>query len=568
MNFKTLFRSGWVWLLLLLFLLLLFVSALTSWYFIPWLQDKLVTTVKEQSKGLYSLQLHGLDASLLGGSISADSLHFTPNYDEWEARAAAAQKDTGQAELPLMLIDLRSRTFKLSGVNFIGILRGKPLDVSRLRLQQPILKITQMREDTTQQDKALHETVQGIAREARIGRIQLEDGALRFRQGKESEVDRFTVKGLHLDVKNLQLDSTSFQAEDRAFYASSIALETGMASYLLPDGTYRLRAGALKANTSDGTLNIGKLEVIPLLKPAAMAGKKGMSVSTMKVDVPEINCSGVDYKAYSRYSHLVAELVNVESPTFSAYMDRKNFPQKGDKPLPHDLVQDLKTLLVVNKIEVKGMHVRYEELAPEAVETGVITFENLYATITNLTNDKNRMSADSPAVVDVKARINGEAPMAVTVRMNLLDQNAFHTLEGSVGPADPATMNPILEPTTFLSVKEGQLHKSDFRLEVYRNRATGHLNARYSNFKVDILTQEEDRRQSLGKKILSKVANKFVIASDNPKQGEELRTGPIEVTRAKNRSVFNYWKDCLVSGFRSAAGIEGFGEDLNDPDRG
>ncbi|EJF07981.1 hypothetical protein [Pontibacter sp. BAB1700] len=128
-------------------------------------------------------------------------------------------------------------------------------------------------------------------------------------------------------------------------------------------------------------------------------------------------------------------------------------------------------------------------------------------------------------------------------------------------------MNPILEPTTFISVKEGSLQKSDFSMELYRNKATGNLNVRYQNFKVDVLTKDDDKRQSFGKKILSKVANKIVITSDNPKQGEELRPGDIQVVRAKSRSVFNFWKDCLVSGFRTAAGIEGIGADLSDPNR-
>jgi hypothetical protein len=537
-------------------------------YLTPLLQKKLETTVQEQTKGIYSLQLHGLDASLLRGRIAADSLHLEPDLEAWERQAAAGKKDSlGRQETPRTLLDLKSGSFAISGVNFMGILRGKPLDATSLRLQKPALIITEMWQDTTQQHEPLHESLQGIAKDLQIKRINFEDGTLRIRQGRKAAADKISLDNFTIEVKDLKLDSASFHQDNRAYYARSMVLESGKAAFLLKDGTYRLQAGALKANTADGTLNIGNLKVIPLLKNAELAKRRGRAVSTLNLEVPEINISGIDYRLHSRYNNLAAKLVVLKEPSLSAYMDKKNFPQKGDKPLPHDFVQELKTGMTLHKLEVQGMHIRYEELAPEASEKGVIRFENMDATITNLTNDKKRMSAKTPAVVEAKASLNGDMPLALTARFDLLDPNAFHTLQGKVGPGNPATLNPILEPTAFMSIKSGKLQQSEVDMQLYRNKASGKLYVRYTDFKVDILSKEEDKRQSLGKKILSKVANKVVIESDNPKEGEELRVGDIQVVRAKHRSVFNYWKDCLMSGFRGAAGVESFGADLENPDR-
>ena len=466
-----------------------------------------------------------------------------------------------------MLYDLQSKSFAVSGVNVIGLLLGKPLKVSALRVQEPLLLITHMLEEATKKSEPLYSTLQGMGRQLQIKHITIEKGRLRVRQGREAKADKFSVENLSLQADDLRLDSASYHHQERAYYTRRLALETGKVDVRLPDGTYRLRSSSLKANTEDGTLHMGRFEVVPLLKNAQLARRKGEAATTVRLLVPEIRFSGVNYPVHSRHNNLVASHVVLQNPSLSAYLDRKNFSQKTTKPLPHDLVQDLKTGFTLAKLEVKGMHIRYEELSPQANETGVITFENLYATATNLTNDGNRMSRRRPAVVEAKASINGKVPLAFTLRLHLLDPNAHHTIRGTVGPADPAILNPILEPTTLISVKEGRLQKSDFTIELNRHRARGNLNVRYQNFKVDILTKDEDTRQSLGKKILSKAANKFVIKSDNPEDGEELRAGEIAVVRAKNRSVFNYWKDCLVSGFRTAAGIEGMGEDLNDPER-
>ncbi len=585
MNVKksTLFRKWWVWAILGLVFLIVLAGIVGSHYMNPWLKSELESRVQEESGGLYTLRVHGLETSLLSGRVSADSLQLIPDFEAWQQRKERSTSDssfvkpdsTANADstpantdkLPRTLIDLSTRDVLLSGINFVGLLRGEPLDLDRLRVQRPQLRITEMRQDTTETHEPLHESVDGIMRELKIKTIEIVDGSLQICKGQEAENNHIELAGLQLNVKGMQLDSVAFQDEERAYYAQGIALETGEANFLLPDGTYRLKATALKANTADGTLNIGNLELVPLLKNAEQARRKGSAATTLRLKLPELNASGVNYKLHSRHNNLAAKLVVLQNPSLSAYMDRKNFSVKGEKPLPHDFVQQLKTGMAIQKIEVKGMHIRYEELAPDATETGIITFENLFATITNVNNDKNRMSAKNPAVVDAKASVNGDAPLAVTIRLNLLDPNGYHTIQGSAGPANPATLNPILEPTTFISVKEGSLQKSDFNIELSRNKATGNLNARYQDFKVDVLTKDEDKRQSLGKKVLSKVANKIVINSDNPKNGDKLRPGTINVVRARNRSVFNYWKDCLVGGFRTAAGIEGIGTDLQDPNR-
>jgi hypothetical protein len=597
----SLFRTWWVWAILGFVFLIVLAGVVGSRYMNPWLKSELESRVQEESQGLYTLRVHGLETSLLGGRVTVDSLQLIPDFELWQQRkhssssdsttksdstksksestadsantakadntgkAASAKAETGK--LPRTLVNLTTKDMVLSGINFVGLLRGEPLDLDRLRVQQPQMRITEMRQDTTDTHEPLHESVDGIMRQLKIKTIEIVDGSFLIRDGQEAKSNRIEVAGLQLNVKGMQLDSVAFRDEERAYYAQGIALETGKASFLLPDGSYRLQVTALKANTADGTLNLGNLELVPLLKNAALARRKGSAATTMRLKLPELNASGVNFKLHSRHNNLAANLVVLQSPSLSAYMDRKNFPVKGEKPLPHDFVQQLKTGMAIQRIEVKGMRIRYEELAPEATETGVITFESLFATITNVNNDKNRMSAKSPAVVDAKASINGDAPLAVTIRLNLLDPNGYHTIQGSAGPANPATLNPILEPTTFISIKEGSLQKSDFKMELTRHKATGNLNARYQNFRVDLLTKDDDKRQSLGKKVLSKVANKVVINSHNPKNGDELRPGTINVVRARNRSVFNYWKDCLVGGFRTAAGIEGVGADLQDPNR-
>ncbi|NDK54373.1 AsmA family protein [Pontibacter fetidus] len=568
MNFRSLLRKWWAWAIVVLLLLFGITIVLTKRYFTPWLKDKLETTVHAQTKGLYTLKLYGFSTSLPGARIAADSVHFIPDFTVWEKHDKAAKKGTPQKDkVPRTLLDLRTNELVISGVNFLEILQGKPLDVRLLKVQQPVLQVTEIRPDTTQQQEPLHKMLQGIAKNLHINRIQLQNGTIRIKEGRKAKTDKIYAANFTIEVEDLRLDSASFYDRNRAYYAKNLALESGEVGYSLPDGTYKLQAGAVKANTADGTLNIGDFKVLPLLKYSEMARREGKAISRIKLTVPEINVSGVNYSTHSRYSNLAAKRVVIKNPSLSAYMDKKNYVQRGEKPLPHDLVQQLKTGLTIARLNVQNMQVRYEELVPEATQTGKLTIENIQASIRNISNDKNLMSGKTPAVAHVRGSINGTAPIKATIRLNLLDPGGYHTLKGSVGPANAATLNPILEPTAFISIKEGRIQKSDFSIELNRTKATGNLNLYYSNLKVDVLSKDEDKRQTFRKKILSKIANKVVLKSDNPKEGESLRPGPINVARSRKRSVISYWKDCLLSGFRSAAGVEKLGADLQDPNR-
>lgn len=365
------------------------------------------------------------------------------------------------------------------------------------------------------------------------------------------------LTGVNLQVADWRLDSTAFKDKQRVFYAQAITLNAVRTNLRLPHGYYQLKTGRTTISTEAQEIKMKNVALVPRYQPPEMARRKGKAVTWLELKVPDVQMTDVNFSAFSHLSNIAIGTIQVRNPTLKAYMDRKNFAQKGEKPLPHDLIQNLKTGLTINKVEVKNMHIRYEELAPEATETGFITFEKLYATLTNITNDKNLISAKTPAVIDLRTAIMGKALLKATIQLNLPDLAGYHTITGSVGETDAGILNKILEPTSFVSIKSGFLQKSNFQIKLNRNTASGTMRASYKDFKIELLSKDKDKRQSLGKKLLSTLVNKTVVESNNsPDAKEGLRVGKIAVTRKKNRSVLSYWKDCFASGLLSSAGIE------------
>ena len=111
-------------------------------------------------------------------------------------------------------------------------------------------------------------------------------------------------------------------------------------------------------------------------------------------------------------------------------------------------------------------------------------------------------------------------------------------------------------------------------MQLTRNSGTGTMQLHYQDFKVDLLSKtseskaepaesDEDKNQSFPKKVLSALANKVLIKSENKPERKEaepaaengLREGKIKITRRKERSIFTYWIDGMASGMLSSIGM-------------
>jgi hypothetical protein len=183
--------------------------------------------------------------------------------------------------------------------------------------------------------------------------------------------------------------------------------------------------------------------------------------------------------------------------------------------------------------------------------------------ITNFSNIKPLMSAKTPLVARGSLSIMGQAPMQATLRMNLLDPQGYHTLRGTIGKGRPAILNPFMEPGHLIRVKSGLVHHGDFHMVLTNERATGTMHLTYDDFKVDLLSKEKEggtekprKKQSLGKKVLSLVANKAVLNSNNIPGEGHYKAGRIDTKRRQTASTFTLWIDGLTSGTRSILGLK------------
>ncbi|MHA6247813.1 hypothetical protein ACXYMU_07760 [Pontibacter sp. CAU 1760] len=526
--------------------LLLFVGLI---FFTDWLQQRIEHNVQKQSKGVYSLRLHGLQVSPFAGALSVDSLQLKPDYQRWQQ---IAQQDQ---EAPRTLLDLRTKAIEITGLNYFKMLFGKGVTIGKLGVQLPKLLVTQMREDTTrQQHKPLHETGSGLLKNLKISTINLDSAGFVYRNSPKAAKALFIVPRFNLTVDDFQLDSQSFHAENRAYYSNEMRLATTGMTYRFPDNTYTLRTDSVTLSTQTEKVDINNLELTPVVSPRAMAQKKGKAVSYMNVHVPHIQLTGLDFAAHSRSNNVITRHILLSNPVLEAYKDKQNFENAGNQPLPHTLMQQMQANILLDSVVIRNGTVKYSELVPKATKRGHISLRKLNVTARNVSNMPAHMSGKKPAVVNANGLIMGKVPIKLRIYLPLLNKSGYHRIKGSMASGDFSILNPMIGPTGFVRFESGHMRRADFDVELTSRQAKGSYVMLYDNLKIDVLST--DGSQSFGKKVLTKVANIVVIKESNPgDKGEKPRRVTVQVTRDPAKSVFSYWTDCLKDGFMTTVGV-------------
>lgn len=539
--------GAWILALVLIVLAVLFLA-------ITRLPNQLEKMVAEESGGLYALHLHGFSVSPFSGNLSVDSLVLEPDTVQWQKRGEQ------RGRYSRMLFKVRMKAFEATGVNLFGIMFGRPAKADQVTIKHPDITLLAMHPDTSERDLAAYQTAKGVTKGMHIGTIRIDSASLKYKLNYSSGNYLLDVSHFNLRADDFRLDSSSYVGKGRAYYARHIDVRTGPVNYRFPDGMYRASVGEIALNTQAQTIAAKELHLKPLLSALAMSAAKGESVTTNDLKIGKVHVSGMDYVAYARHNALKVQNIVLDSVRLRAHKNRKAKQPEKQKPTLHQMAREMGFPFKIDTLEVKNGFIRYSELAPEGKEPGYITLNGLKGSVTNLSNMPEHMSDEMPAMLQCSFRLMNEAPIDVNVLLPLLHKEEYHALQVTFGPFNPAVLNPMLVPVSYIKVKNGNLSSGSFKADLTAKAGTGSMIVYYKNLEIELLNKGEPDKQSLGNKLLSKVADWVAIKDANPMPGEKPRLGTITVTRDPNKSILHHWKSCALSGLLSTIGLEKIAE--------
>jgi hypothetical protein len=237
-------------------------------------------------------------------------------------------------------------------------------------------------------------------------------------------------------------------------------------------------------------------------------------------------------------------------PAISVYRDKRP-PREPNviRPLPVDMIKRLPFKLSVDSVLVHNGQVRYEEHSEKTNKSGVISITRLQALLANM------KSRDLHATDSLK--LQADAYMMDSIHVNLrlhesyTDSLAALLMTTRVGPANLMMLNKVVEPLASVRIRAGQLDTLTLRAIGREYISYGEMQMRYRKLNVEILQGGDVQQKSFVTKMITFIANTFVIKTRNTH-----KTGIIYFERLRDRSIFNYMIKMLLSGAGSSVGAK------------
>lgn len=379
---------------------------------------------------------------------------------------------------------------------------------------------------------------------------------------KGISVDRFTIRNLDITIVRDSLKrytgNVNFVIDHLASAANSPVSE--LKSYTLgltkgkinkiviydTRGLYEFKVATLVADIDSGTLEADSLLLVPQQTKYKFAHVAGKQTDRVNLFIPKLKLNGVRYKQL-RDSLFAASNMTISSAEVYSFRDKRvPFREKKNKPLPMEALKRLKIAVEIDSISIADTRITYEEFPPEGFESGKVVFENLNATITNVSN---RIYYNKPkfATLRASAKLMGKGLIQASFYLPIDDSP--YRAEGKIGSMNLSYLNRVLENLAFISVESGRLNELYFNFNYTDRFSTGSLMINYADLKIKGLKKDKSAEENDLKSFLINTLIKNDKDKDTP---AEKRTGNISFERDRKRQIFNYWWKSLLSGIKGS----------------
>jgi len=413
-----------------------------------------------------------------------------------------------------------------------------------------------------------------VNKKVQVDKITVEDGAILYNKKKsgtaqsklnpDSQYKSFFVENIIFKNVSVQINSdtvVSFSALAN-FHIENILLKidslsklhytAGKVGALLENinisrhkGLYGGTVKSIYLNTHRQTVSIDSVLLIPNYTKFEFAQRLGKETGRVNLSVPQLIIEGIDFEKL-RDSIFTASKIEIHSFDLLAFKDKRlPFLRKENVPLPMESFIKLPWTIKVDSVFVKDSHILVEEISPEGVEAGLVTFDNVNATITGLNNRITKMER-AYATLNATGFIMGTGK--INARFTLpLDGASPYNAKGTISNLAFTQLNQVLIPMANIRVESGQLNTLAFNFNYTDLVSKGQLEIDYDDLRIIGL----NKNKSSTNEVKTFLINVFVKKNNNTLT-KLKRVGEINIERDRKRFIFNVWWKSILDGLQSS----------------
>lgn len=536
------------------FVLLILIAALfVNSYWSPILENKVKDIVNTSSDGLYKANFSSAELHVLRGTIVIFNITLVPDTAVYNAR-----KKQGLA--PNNLVELHIKKLVLSHIHPFRLYFKKNLDIGRILLYNPELKVSYQlnhtRDTTSKDHRTAWQKISKSLHYIRIGEILMGDVKFTYNDYSGNKLATSQFKEMNLSAHDLLIDSATQTDKSRLLYCKDITGEINNYTGHTPSGLYTYTINSIKLSTSKSRLNLTGIA----LKPAGadeFFAKSHKDRFTLSLDSVQLN--NFDFLSYHKYRTLTASSLFLYDGAFQVFANPNHGNGQEDKikSFPNVAMNRLKIALKIDTVNIRKLNVTYLEFNAKSKKTGRLTFNRTSAQALNVTNNAKDLKKNNLITLKINSYFMNRGKLKVTYHFNLTDKNALFDFNGNIGPMDLQAINEAAMPLGMFKVNSGVLKTFNFDIKGSRSGGKGRVELLYNNVKVSLLKADTTADKLKKKLIATLFANIFIIKHDNPdKDGRPPRVAYVAYARKPQDAFFKTMWKTLLSGIKPSIGLD------------
>jgi hypothetical protein len=447
---------------------------------------------------------------------------------------------------------------KLEGISLEGITWQGPVENSDLIIHKVIINKggleTLSAEEKEAKDKPANKKkiLTGWIKKFALNTLQVKSVNY-INRSTDPKKKPFVVTNNSFSIHHIEIDRTSSFNEKLVNNAKEIQLNNEEISIRSGDKLYEYKLSGIKLNTKTKTVLIKSVRVIPQLNEEAFAKKAVYQTDRYNIAIRDIRCTNVNSEKLVK-GELDLGNITTSGNSIKVFRDL-SYPidsvrKRGQQmTYPQQVIHKLGIPIQIKKLTLANTYVEYKEKNAISKNSGRVRFSNTSLTFNNISTRKPKKG--ERITVHFKTDFLDSIPLTggFTFSLDQWQKGVFTASASVINPINATTLNQLTEPMGLVKVEKGLINSVRFYMNADTNTSHGTLSLPYQDLKLSVLKKKGDGYKK--KAIISLLAN--VAVKNNNKEGTDMRTANVVLTRNKYRSFFNFIWMTIFKGIKDVA---------------
>ncbi|HEY6437701.1 MAG TPA: hypothetical protein VIY47_14005 [Ignavibacteriaceae bacterium] len=316
-----------------------------------------------------------------------------------------------------------------------------------------------------------------------------------------------------------------------------------------------LSIGMLHISAPDSELTADSIKYHPSVDDEHFFAKSQFRQTRFRFDISQLKIMGLDFSSLLQRGIYNTRNININGVFADILVNKdKSFDVNSTNPqMPNDALLTLKKIIKVDSLNILNGRLKYCERIAIGATPGVITLNNITASVSGITNDT---AHPDTAVINAEGIFMNSGTMKLFMIIPLTSKDFSLQYYGSLSTMDATKLNSFIEPVEHHRIKSGIIRSATYNISVNSGHATGSLKVVYKDLSIAVLNKATGSEKGIYNRISSFIGKTFVIRESNKLDEKGLMIiGEIKYTRMPDEPFLQFVWFALRSGIGNVVGF-------------